>query len=778
MSAMPPFPASRPTPARILVDARALQEPASQVSLSALHGRIVLSALRAHGWHRPAPRMIALVDASLPTLDGDNAALFDETSQAPQQTAGEGAWLITLSPMIHDPLWLRSLIRDARVRTIALCSDISILTDPERLRDQVGRAHALAALAWLTAYDCVATLSSDAKGLLGQALGPRGPSAFAISTAPRAAFAESGGAPRPRSDRSGILASGAGDPLGCIETLLRAHARSTTLHAPPVPLIVQEKLTWERRAHLRTVYAQAGGQPLNLVFHACEPTRENLDDALLTVPCGSGDRSLLTALESAAAGTPVIAPDYPALREEIGCETYRFAPDRPDALQALIERVVQERDAWEGLRDEQSAIAREFTESALAHRVLEGIDGASRAPLPLTPRIGYARPQIAVLTPLPPSRSGVADFSAATLAALADHADIHVFTDTVLPRASRAYRSVSPISQAYAMRDQFDATISVLGNSDYHLSIYRYLLERGGAAIAHDARMLHFYVGCLGLKRTLQVARAEGESGADAAAVATWMQDQDALPILFLSEIAAAARPLFVHSRLTADLIGRHYRATPIVLPFAQYREVPAPEKRRRAAGAPVSLVTFGYVGDDKAPDRIIAAVVMLRRWGVDARLTFCGYAEPALRDRLRSLAADLGMGDAVEISDTFVTEDAYRQRMAEADIGIQLRNYKMGGLSGALSDCISAALPTIANAHLAQAMEAPAFVRTIPDTNAPVDIAEAVLGVLQSGEHAHRPLEAARAYASDHSCDRYARLLLQELGFDVERRDAVSCVA
>ncbi|AWN39902.1 hypothetical protein [Methylobacterium durans] len=574
------------------------------------------------------------------------------------------------------------------------------------------------------------------------------------------------------------MALGAGDPLGCIETLLRAHARATALHSPPVPLIFREKLTWGRRADLRTTYARAGGQPLNLVFHAAEPTREDLDAAILTVPCGSGDRSLLETLESAASGTPVITPDYPTLREVIGPDAHRFAPDRPDALQALLERAVQERDSWERLRDAQSEMVQPFTADALAHRVVEGIIGATRAPLSASSRIGFARPQIAVLTPLPPSRSGVADYSAATLAALADHADVHVFTDTVSPRTSRAYRSVSPVSQTYVMRGQFDAVISVLGNSSYHLSIYRYLLERGGAAIAHDARMLHFYLGCLGLERTLQVARAEGEGGADAAAVATWMQNQDALPILFLSEIAAAADPLFVHSRLTADLIGRHYRATPFVLPFAQYRKTPAPEKRRRAADAPVALVTFGYVSDDKAPDRIIAAVEMLRRWGIGAHLTFCGYAEPALRDRMRSLAADLGVGDAVEVSDTFVSEDAYRLRLEEADIGIQLRTYKMGGLSGALSDCISAALPTVANAHLAQAMEAPGFVRAIPDTNTPVDIAEAVLGILQAGDHTHRPLQAARAYAADHSCDRYARLLLQELGFDVERRDAVSFVA
>ncbi|AWN39901.1 hypothetical protein [Methylobacterium durans] len=175
MSEVPPFPASRPTPARILVDARALQEPASQASLSALHGRIVLSALGAHGWQGPAPRMVALVDASLPPLAGDSASVFDETSPMPQQVAGDGAWLIALSPMIHDPLWLQSLIRDARIRTIALCTDVSILSDPERLHDQVARARTLAAVAWLAAYDCVATLSSDAKALLAQALGPRVP---------------------------------------------------------------------------------------------------------------------------------------------------------------------------------------------------------------------------------------------------------------------------------------------------------------------------------------------------------------------------------------------------------------------------------------------------------------------------------------------------------------------------------------------------------------------------------------------------------------------------
>jgi hypothetical protein len=89
------------------------------------------------------------------------------------------------------------------------------------------------------------------------------------------------------------------------------------------------------------------------------------------------------------------------------------------------------------------------------------------------------------------------------------------------------------------------------------------------------------------------------------------------------------------------------------------------------------------------------------------------------------------------------------------------------------LNDCIAAAIPSIPNAHLAEAMRAPSFVRTVPDMLSPLLMAEAAMDILDSGHNEARPVEEAASFAEEHSPRRYSELLLQGLGFDVARRAA-----
>ena len=91
-----------------------------------------------------------------------------------------------------------------------------------------------------------------------------------------------------------------------------------------------------------------------------------------------------------------------------------------------------------------------------------------------------------------------------------------------------------------------------------------------------------------------------------------------------------------------------------------------------------------------------------------------------------------------------------------------------MGGLSGALNDCIAAGLPSISNEHLAEAMLAPSFVRRVPDNISSVLVAEAVLDILNSGENNARPFEAANEFRSRHSPEVYCSTLVKNLGLDI----------
>jgi glycosyltransferase involved in cell wall biosynthesis len=135
------------------------------------------------------------------------------------------------------------------------------------------------------------------------------------------------------------------------------------------------------------------------------------------------------------------------------------------------------------------------------------------------------------------------------------------------------------------------------------------------------------------------------------------------------------------------------------------------------------------------------------------------------------ALAARIGLGGHVIFTADYVNDTTYRDFLLAADVAIQLRPHGFGGVSGALLDCIAAGLPTVANDDLASAMEAPAYVRRIPDQISPVLIAEAVADVIDGGGCQRSRWEGQRRlYTAEHSFRRYAERLVASIGLELTK--------
>ena len=451
-----------------------------------------------------------------------------------------------------------------------------------------------------------------------------------------------------------------------------------------------------------------------------------------------------------------------------------FAPDDHRRLQGLLERIVQDPASREAARARQAGIWQSFTEAKVAERfwqkLLEHEKDSPKRPA----AVGRAKPKLAFVTPLPPDASGVADYSAACLEVLAERAELHVFSDTANPRYSSAYKSVEPVSSIPYVSRAFDGVVSILGNSHFHVSAFERLLKHGSGCVAHDARMINFYAVLYGSKRACHVASHELGRSVAWEEIQSWTVDQSVLPTLFLSEIVETSAPLMVHSRITQQLVKNQYGHEPTYLPFALYRNFRISElnaavrrqirERLRLTNSDVLLVSFGSVGLDRAPQEMIWTVEVLRQWGVNARLHFVGKADASVRRHLKSLAHEIGVSDYVKIGSDFISEDDYRDYLLAADAAIQLRTYRLGGLSGSLLDCIAAALPAVANAHLAQAMEAPAFVHAVPDGISPVLVAEKVLEILSIPRFDVISLKEKRDFGAQHNFKVYADRMMQAM--------------
>lgn len=773
------------TPSVIYIDARPLQDPNYVVRGIGQHASSLIESLRRHGWGGRRPRLVAVIDVAAAVLILEHRRLFDDvTSKVRRDVAAEAAqpgpsWFLSLSPVTHDPVWAQAFLTDPELHRIALFYDLIPLQYPEvHLRTPASRMAYVVALAWLRCYDSFAAISRFSSDGLVARMNVDRARVFVSGVAVRRALEPAAGETPPAyADRRWVVVAGGGDPRKNPECVIVAHAKSAAMRRAGIVLKIFGNYPKAMRSDFRALYSRHGGRVEALQFQSHLTDAELLEvyrGGLATVVPSLAEGFSIPIVESSAAGTPVLASDVDAHPELVQNPAWRFDPHSPDQLGGLLDRLATDEVAWTTLQAEQAPMWRDYTVEQVGRNFVEGV--LARAPDRVTaPAVRRgARPKIAVLTPLPPTDSGVADYSAVTLRPLQAVAEVHMFTPTAAPRWEPGWASLQQVSAAAYAPQTFDARISVVGNSGHHIEIMDYLTSHGGACIAHDARQANYYYILKGPQAASKIASRELNRPVPPEEIAGWLTSHGDLPTLFFSEIVGASDPLFVHSPQTVREIKRLYSTEAIALPFAQYRSLPLnrlrPERRaaaRRAlsVGSGALLIsTFGAVSEDKAPEVLLWSLKLLLDWKVPAKLVFCGRVDG---DPFGPMLDELALREHVRFFDREATEEEYQDHLAASDVGVQLRTHRFGQLSGALNDCVGAALPSIANAHLADAMLAPDFVRRIPDNLSAVLVAEAVLDIVASGENTTRPIEAAVAYRRRHSPEAYCNALLQSLGLD-----------
>lgn len=764
-----------------IVDARCLQDRGFAQRGVGSHTMSLLSGGLAMPEVRTAFRFVALADRTLPDLLPDHRLLFAELRNVAYDTGLTAPVLFSPSPMTHDPFFVARLQGRPGGIGVALVHDFIPHDQPDRyLRSVSERIAYYARLARLRHYDALFPNSEYTRGRL-EAVVPNVPSLIVVTgVALRDTMCTSIG--DPTEDRRFILLPSGDDWRKNPEVVVLAHAASRVLQLMRVPLVVTGLHDLNRQRALRDIAARRGGRSdlLQFIPFIDDATLCRLYKESLTVVVPSRIEGFsIPVIEAGSQGATVIASDCAAHCELVPDENDRFGPDDDARLRTLLD------EAWEGgaiqeaRRRRQTGIWERFRPERVCERFWNGVLATCEARSPKDlPRVHSAaghRPSLAFLTPMPPSPSGCAEYSAATLTSLARHARITLFSGTDQPAAPAGVTHAGlPIRLAH-LASNFDAVVSVLGNSHFHKREFDLLLEHGAACIAHDARMLDFYYHLLGPMRACEVASAEIGRPVAVQEIEAWLGDPRQLPVLFLSEIASASRPLLVHSPITAKLVQQLYGQSSTVLPFVPYRTFNdtelSPDARLQARarlGIPEGrfvVATFGAVAPDRAPGELVWAIEQLRAWGFDAQLAFVGEASSAAQ-LLSAAICEADVAPYVLLVPNSRDDSVYRDWLVGADAGVQLRTYGLGGLSGALLDCIAAGLPTVTNQHLATAMSAPDYVAPIPDALSAVRLAEELANIIEKSGYGYRPLDQRRELLKAQNFDNYGQQLLAALGF------------
>jgi glycosyltransferase involved in cell wall biosynthesis len=565
------------------------------------------------------------------------------------------------------------------------------------------------------------------------------------------------------------------------EMVVQAFARIKTGAGIAPGLVVVGNYPQDYRDCLASLYRSTGGREGYLHFVTGLPDTDLAKlyrHAIATLCPSQIEGFSVPVVEAMACGSPVLASDIDAHRELVTQPEARFPSDDAEALTALLGRVAAEQALRQRLAEKQRPVTSHFTEDAVAGRFWEPVFAEFDSRHHTTPHMRRAssKPRLAFLTPYPPDRSGVADYTAQTLRYLADHAVIDVYTDAQPTSEHPCVRRFASLTELPYLSPEYDGVIAVVGNSHFHTRIIDYHNRYGGACLVHDNRLAELYWWWRGRDYFAKMASRSLGRPVSADEAESWVHDPGRLPSIFFDEVLVKADPLIVHSRGIQAQVARQYGKEAAYLPFCCYRHFTDAEltdaartQARARLGIPtdrVVVISLGIVGSAKAPQECLWALEQLRAWGIPAHLYFVGSAT-GMEATLRTIAEELRITTHVHLLADWVSGEKYRDFLLAADYAIQLRTHFFGGLSGALLDCISAGLPTVANEDLAEAMDGPDYVYRVPDRLSPVLIAERIADSLATGAHRSRTSALRQQYVCEHSFSNYAAQMMQVLGLN-----------
>jgi glycosyltransferase involved in cell wall biosynthesis len=455
-----------------------------------------------------------------------------------------------------------------------------------------------------------------------------------------------------------------------------------------------------------------------------------------------------------------------------------FPSNNSALLSEKLDALLNEPALRDSLVASQAHLGAKFHEEAVGRRFWSAITSAIENRRRGIAVVSKKKPRLAILSPYPPDQSGVARYTAMTLRAGENLFHSDLYSDTIRPLTFEgSFRDAGRVSLAPLIAGRYNGVISVLGNSPFHMGIFDVFERYGGPCILHDARLTQFYFYRLGQQKFLEFAAKLLGRPVSMEEVNTWLKDRD-LPSLFLEPVIERASPLIVHTAMQQAQIKKRYGvdaqvATCCPTNFFRKDELTTSAKqsaRDRLGIGPADFLvsSFGIVDRVKGTETCVLAAEILRSWNIPVELYFIGSAGPEkaeVVDRIRRLSTLYGIAKHVHCVGDYVEDTVYRDFLVASDAALQLRTYGFGQFSAALTDCISAGLPCVANYDLAKSCDAPEYVSTVPDRFSPLQVAEqlALIWETQTGRASHAG--ARDAYLETHNFEYYGKRLIEILG-------------
>ncbi|WP_309711356.1 glycosyltransferase [Armatimonas sp.] len=704
---------------RVLVDLQALQTHSKNRGIGRYTRDLLLALvpqLEAQG-----AEVAVFADAQLPAPDWPGFISFFDPGEfaknSPESTliletflrAQQADWVFVPSP-VDEGVTVDFSRLPTRVATI--CYDLIPLIFAERyLPNPTDRASYDAAIATIRTADQVFGISeatcADTVRLLHRAPSTvhniaAGASAFfqPLSEEERAHGAEALRTEFGLEPEGFVLYTGGDEWRKNMDGLIRGFARLSVARKNALKLVIACRLRPEVIAELREVARKEGiAERLVLTNFVPDETLRTLYGlcALFTFPSryeGFG----LPIIEALGCGAAVCAADNSSLRELVTDPAHRYDPESPQSIADCLERLLADPVRLKKLRTEAPTQAAMWSWEASARRVA-GVLLATTDPPPVfsVAATRLVMPSIAHVSPLPPSRSGIADYSAELLPYLHHHLPLTSFPHDGTPALER-----------------HSLIIRQLGNSEVHGQMYAELKRIAGVTVLHDyglGSILHFisqhrpewgvrfadelrHHGGTELASEVQAKLTSG----------TWQLGELGERGVFVNRrIFTRSLGVIVHSKWArSQALSDHGDLCPVtVIPHQMALPRPAeqePAALRAKLDVPqetLLVVAPGFLAETKRSVPLLEAFAQLHTQHPQSSLVYVGSAEFFPGGSLDSEIRKRGLENAVRVTG-YVPHETLEDYLRVADVGVALR-YPFGGeTSGSVLRLLAHGTPLI----------------------------------------------------------------------------------
>jgi glycosyltransferase involved in cell wall biosynthesis len=380
--------------------------------------------------------------------------------------------------------------------------------------------------------------------------------------------------------------------------------------------------------------------------------------------------------------------------------------------------------------------------------------------------------RLAFVSPLPPQRSGVADYAAGILPGLAKRYEITLVSEAApeLPGPKLSWVDARRGGWRKAI-EACDLALYQMGNHPLHGFVFDALTEHPGVVTLHEV-LLHASLAGRWLPANpdryvaemLYAHGREGERAARAAiekGLAIWDYEPWRFPLT--RRVLDSARGLVVHSRFALERARETRRDVPIaVFPFPMPPPARSRGEARRSLGLgpeQFRIVVPGFLTRAKRLAGIFDAVAS---WGSrpDWSLVLLGEVGDSILERcpgpVRKRLVATGYADAPE----------FERQLAAADVAVVLRWPTSGETSGAACRALAAGVPLIVtDAGWFSELPDDVALRVVPGQGEAAELSAALERLRDDPEERRRRAAAAAAYARqaggfDEAAQRYVKLL------------------